>query len=130
MSDERNEKEDPAEQLKQGIGLLWRAARGAAVGVQKEMHKTDLGRSLEDAGRELARAASNVVERLGGEITKKPGKPGGRPPPRPGEVTTPKEESEDDEFDGVKAPKKKPTGPTPDDPGFRIMIDDDDHKPQ
>jgi hypothetical protein len=128
MSNEHDEKEEPAEQLKQGIGLLWRAARGAAVGVKKEMNKTELGRSLEDAGREIARAASNVVDRLAGEITKKPGKPAGRPEPKPGEVTTPREESDDDDFDGVKAPKKKPTGPTPEDPGFRIMIDDDDDK--
>jgi len=123
MSNERDEdqKEDPAEQLKQGIGLLWRAARGMAVSVKKEMDKTDLGRSLEDAGREIARAASNVADRIVGEVTKKPGKP----EPKAPDVTTPREESEDDEFDGVKAPKKKPTGPTPEDPGFSIMTDDD-----
>jgi hypothetical protein len=126
MSDEHDEKEEPAEQLKQGIGLLWRAARGAAAGVKKEMEKTELGRSLEDAGREFARAASNVVERLAGEITKKPSKPRERPEDRSVGATTPREQGEDDEFDGVKAPKKKPTGPTPEDPGFRIMVDDDD----
>lgn len=127
MSDERDDKEDPAEQLKQGLGLLWRAARGAAVNVKKELDRTELGRSLEDAGRELARAASNVVERISDELAGKPGNPGRSPDPWPGEAPSPSEEAEDDEFDGVKAPKKA-TGPTPGDPGFRIMIDEDDDK--
>jgi hypothetical protein len=133
MSDEHDDKEDPAEQLRQGLGLLWRAARGAAVGVKKEMDKTELGRSIEDAGRELARAASNVVERLSGElneIARKPGSPGRRHDPWPDEAPPPREDADDDEFDGVKAPQRKTTGPTPEDPGFRISIDDDDKKPR
>jgi hypothetical protein len=123
MSDERNEKEDPAEQFKQGLGLLWRAARGAAVGVKREMDKTDLGRSIEDAGRELARAATNVVGRISSEIGKRPGKPWEPAEDRSGEVAG--DQQEDDEFDGVKAPKKRGE-PGPGEPGFRIMVDDDD----
>lgn len=142
MSDERDddEKEHPGEQLRQGLGLLWRAARGAAVGVKKEMNRTDLGRSVQDAGRELARAATNVVGRLADEIQR--GTQGGphHPPPRQEPPADDRgdhdnaeakhgEDESDDEFDGVKAPVKKPTGPTPQDPGFRIMVDDE-KKPQ
>lgn len=138
MSDDRDDdKEHPGEQLKQGLGLLWRAARGAAVGVKKQMNKTELGRSIEGAGRELARAATNVVGRVADEIAKGTGKPGerGDEPPAPdappeGDADTKNDEHGDDDFDGVKAPPKKPTGPTPQDPGFRIMVDDDSKKPR
>jgi len=128
MSDERDRKEDPADQFKQGIGLLWRAAVGAASSVKKEMDRTDLGRSIEDAGRELARAATNVASRISSELGKKVERPWERPGERPDErAKGPKSEEDEDEFDGVKAPKK---GPTPSDPGFRIMSDDDDEKPR
>lgn len=127
MSDERDRKEDPAEQFKQGIGLLFRAALGAASGVKKELDRTDLGRSIEDAGRELARAATNVVERISSEIGKKPERPWERPGERAeGRATPDQHEDESDDFDGVKAPKREGS---PEEPGFRIMTDDDDNKP-
>jgi hypothetical protein len=140
MSDERDEdkKEHPGEQIRDGLGLLWRAARGVAVGVKKEMNRTELGRSFQDAGRELARAATNVVGRIAEEVTKSSARPGEHvQEPPPGSDEPPAKDTEekgedhgDDEFDGVKAPPAKPTGPTPQDPGFRIMVDDDDKKPR
>src|SRR5262245_34715316 len=86
MSDKRDDdkREHPGEQVREGLGLLWRAARGVAVGVKKEMNRTELGRSFQDAGRELARAATNVVGRIAEEVTKTTARPAGHvqdPPP-------------------------------------------------
>ena len=115
------------EDLKQGLGLLWRAASKAATGLRKEIDRSGIGKSLDDAGREVARAATNVVERIEAEIKKVPGlsdeprKPGsgdkerndpGYTPPPPGWTPPP--------------PGTKPKGPTPSDPGFRIATDDDE----
>jgi hypothetical protein len=127
MSDERDDKDDPAEELKQGLGHLWRAARGMATNLKKEVDRTNFGKALDDAGREFARAATNVVDRLSTEIGgKKPERPFHEEPPEP--APAPKKDDEDDEFDGVKPIPRDKRGPTPDDPGFRIMIDDDDEK--
>src|SRR5690349_16866053 len=78
MSDERDKKDDPAQELKQGLTHLWRAARGAATELKKEIDRTDMGKALDDAGREFARAAVNVVDRIAGEVTEltKPRQPG------------------------------------------------------
>ena len=57
MSDDRDNKEDPAEELKQGLTHLWKAARGVASGVKKEVERTDFGKELSGAGREFVRAA-------------------------------------------------------------------------
>jgi hypothetical protein len=150
MSDERDKKDDPAQELKQGLTHLWRAARGAATELKKEIDRTDMGKALDDAGREFARAAVNVVDRIAGEVTElaKP-RPAGearsgesRPPEAgpdegaPGETRpdehagpAPGDHPEDDEFDGVK-PREKPAGAAPQDPGFRIAIDDEKKKPE
>jgi hypothetical protein len=107
---------DAKTHLKQGLGLLWRAAREAAGEVRKAP-RGEIGRSIDDAGRELARAASNVLGRLAGEVKK--------PPPRPEDKPRkPGDPHDDPKADPDK--KKKPTGPTPEDPGFSIMSDDDD----
>jgi hypothetical protein len=130
MSDKRDEDEDPGKQLVQGLGMLFKAATGAAKSVKKELDKTDVGKAFEDAGREFARAASSVAERVSAEIS---GKKRSEPPPPhhepPADAAAPPDGShEDDEFDGVKPAPKKPTGPTPEDPGFRIAVDDDEKK--
>jgi len=52
----------------QGMGLLFRAAGEAAEGLRKEIDKSDVGKQLDSAGKELYRAANNVVSRLGTEI--------------------------------------------------------------
>jgi hypothetical protein len=134
MSDERDKgdkKEDPAEELKQGLTHLWRAARGVAAEVRKEVDRTDVGKALEGASREFVRAAANVVDRIAEEVNEiaKPKKPGeSAPPPPPGEPAEAKKgEDEDDEFDGVK-PKPREGGEPPGDPGFRIAVDDDEKK--
>jgi hypothetical protein len=132
MSDQRDKKEDPAEELKQGLTHLWRAARGVATEVKKEVERTDFGKELSGAGREFVRAAANVVDRIADEVgeltgTKKPGEGRSAPPPA-GAAPPPGDE---DEFDGVK-PKPKEgggQGGAPPDPGFRISVDDDKKKP-
>lgn len=58
----------PSEQVKEGLGLLWKAARQTASSVQKELDKSSLGKSLEEAGREVERAISNVGKRIGEEL--------------------------------------------------------------
>ncbi|MFT3773640.1 MAG: hypothetical protein QM820_50340 [Minicystis sp.] len=131
MSDDREKKDDPAAELKQGLTHLWRAARGVAAGVKKEVERTDFGKAVDDAGREFVRAAANVVDRIAVEVdqlTKAPSHDAGEaPPPPPAEAQERPEEKpdDDDEFDGVK-PREK--GPTPQDPGFRIAVDDETGK--
>jgi hypothetical protein len=136
MSDQRDKKDDPAEELKQGLSHLWRAARGVATEVKKEVERTDFGKALDGAGREFVRAAANVVDRIADEVNDitKPRKPGekreGAPPPADADEAAPVSGTPadaDDEFDGVK-PKPKEGGPTPQDPGFRIAVDEDPKK--
>ena len=138
MSDERDKKEDPAEELKQGLTHLWRAARGVATEVKKEVERTDLGKELTGAGREFVRAAANVMDRLAEEVgdiakPKKPGEKHEEPPelnkpPEGSGAAPPGGGTDEDEFDGVK-PKPK-EGSAPQDPGFRIAVDDEKKKDQ
>lgn len=127
--------DDPTDQLKQGLGLLFRAARGMARDAKKEIERTNFGRAVEDAGRELVRATANVMNRIAHEVDNRAH--GGEAPPPEGYADAPPDGGappenrgapvdEDDEFDGVRP--KKPTGPTPEDPGFRIADDDDPKK--
>lgn len=112
------DRDDPKEDLKQGLSLLWRAARKTAVDLRKDIDRTSVGKAIDDAGRELVRAASNVVGRLGAELSKGPPAPPREDRPEGGA--------------GRDAPAARPTGPTPEDPGFRIAVDpeDKDEKPR
>ena len=141
MSDPRDDdgkKEDPAEEIKLGLGHLWKAARGMATEVKKEVERTDLGKELSGAGREFVRAAANVVDRLADEVSDlaKPRKPGegehrdhrGHDAPPEGSSQVPPDKvGEEDEFDGVK-PKPREGGAPPPDAGFRISVEDVDQK--
>jgi hypothetical protein len=112
--------DDPKKDLKQGLSLLWRAARRTADDLRKDLDRTNVGKAIDDAGRELVRAASNVVGRLGAELGKV------QPPePRHGDP----HERGDEPGAGSAKP---PAGPTPEDPGFRIAVDDreDPDKPR
>jgi hypothetical protein len=119
--DDDNDVNDEADRAKlhfvQGMGLLFRAAGEAAEGLRKGIDKSDVGKQLDVAGRELYRAANNVVSRLGTEVffgskdkeKKNDDKKADDDPPR-------------------YAPGEKPKGPTKEDPGFRIATDDDEPK--
>jgi hypothetical protein len=131
MSDERDKKDDPKEDLKQGLAHLWRAARGVAAEVKKEVDRTDFGKTLDGAGREFVRAAANVVDRIAEEVddlTKGPPKTDAPPPPVQGDAPP----AADDEFDGVKprAKQAEPEGQDrpPEEPGLRIAVEDDKKK--
>ncbi|MEP7125374.1 MAG: hypothetical protein ABJE95_30865 [Byssovorax sp.] len=127
MSDEKDdekkkEDDEPVKQLAEGIGMLLKAAKGAAKGLKKELDKTTVSKVFEDAGREFARAATNVVDQVSAEISGKKKHDSHAPPPpheHHEEHAAPKDHDESDEFDGVK-----PKGPTAEDPGFRIAVDD------
>jgi hypothetical protein len=143
----RDSEDDPKRQLIQGLGLLWKAARGATSKIQHKVEKTDVGRSIDDAGRELGRALGRVAERVEKEIRGfEPTRPGHEGEQAHGTSTTaepddgswpttreeyeakfgpvmgdwPRSAEEYEKRYGHK-PGKKPKGPTPDDPGFRIM---------
>lgn len=136
--------EEAKDQLKQGLSMLWRAAQDVAATVKKEIDRDGVGKVVDDAGREVARAAQNVFARFEAELH----------PPRPEgaheasgvtEWPTTLDEYErrygpirggdwprsPDEYAtrfGEPPPERKPTGPTRADPGFRIAIDDDEPK--
>lgn len=135
--DRPGETENAKEHLKQGLGLLFQAAREAATGIKKELDRTDIGKSIDDAGRELARAANNVVGRIEKEIKKvqpsEPSyaakKPDDPQDPQPWRHGSPDAQAEEKR----KAAGEKPKGPTKDDPGFWIQNPgggSDDSKPQ
>ncbi len=117
------ESDDPAENVKQGLGLLWKAAKKVAKDVKKDVTVSTVSHTIEDAGREIARAATNVAEKVGEELDKIR--------PRDPDYAEPDDERmkppyERDERES--RPGDKPKGPTKSDPGFRIAIDDDDKK--
>ncbi|WP_437733428.1 hypothetical protein [Sorangium sp. So ce1335] len=113
------ERDDPREDLKQGLSLLWRAARKTAGDLRKDLDRTSVGKAIDDAGRELVRAATNVVGRIGAELSK--GSPEAPPtPPAPPRDERPEAGAE------PEAPATRPAGPTPEDPGFRIAVDPED----
>lgn len=127
--DRRSETDDAKEHFKQGLGLLFQAAREAATGFRKELDRTGIAKSLDDAGRELARAATNVVGRIEKEIKNvQPGEPSYVKREDPQDPQPWKKGGDDQQADAASKPK----GPTPDDPGFWAATPgrDDDSKPQ
>jgi hypothetical protein len=74
MSDEKP-KTDPVDDLKQGLGLLFRAAKGAV-----EKLPTD---KVEDVAKDAAKEVARAFETIGHEVEKviSPGKKGSHPPP-------------------------------------------------
>lgn len=59
--DEPGDPVDPKEAFRQGVGLLWHAARGAVGGLRKELEKADIPGGLRDAAEEMKRAAEAAV---------------------------------------------------------------------
>ncbi|WP_437589233.1 hypothetical protein [Sorangium sp. So ce1000] len=113
------DRDDPKEDLKQGLSLLWRAARKTADDLRKDLDRSSVGKAIDDAGRELVRAATNVVGRIGAELSKGPPQ---APPP----------DERPEGHGDADAPATRPTGSSPEDPGFRIAVDpeDKDTKPR
>jgi Sec-independent protein translocase protein TatA len=122
--------DDVGENVKQGLGLLWKAARKAARDVKQEVTKATVSRTLGDAGREVARAATNVAEKVEAEIKKVLPKEPEYAEPDDERMKPPYEEPRDvrQSLPRDGEPAEKPKGPTRSDPGFRIAIDDDDDR--
>jgi hypothetical protein len=74
MSDEKP-KSDPVDDLKQGLGLLFRAAKGAV-----EKLPTD---KVEDVAKDAAKEVARAFETIGHEVEKviSPNKKSSQPPP-------------------------------------------------
>lgn len=60
--------ERPGETFKQGISLLWRAARSAADEIKREVEKGGVTDALRQAGRDLENAATQAARTLEGFI--------------------------------------------------------------
>jgi hypothetical protein len=112
------DREDPTKDVVQGLGLLFRAGRHAAGKLKKGFDKSHLARSIDDAGKEVARAADNVVNRIAGEVKKVVKDLEGQPPepPKP---------------DAKGAPPEQPGAGKDRDPaahGPRIVVHDDEKR--
>ena len=112
--------DDVAENVKQGFGLLWKAAKQAAKGAKRDITATTVSKTIEDAGREIARAATNVAEKVGTEIKKIT--------PKDPDYAEPDDERMKPPYDQKEPEKPAKKGPTAKDPGFRIAIDDDEKR--
>jgi hypothetical protein len=114
MSDD---KPKPVDDLKEGLNLLFRAAKGAV-----EKLPTD---KLEDVAKDAAKEVSRAFESIGNEIDKAFGKTTGSAPPPQGHAPPPPEAKSDDKAkEKAEAPKEEPRyddGYAPDPPkGPRI----------
>ncbi|MCA9620302.1 MAG: hypothetical protein KC731_14870 [Myxococcales bacterium] len=56
------DRERPGEAFKKGLGLLWKAARGAAEEIKREVEKGGVSDALQQAGRELEQAATDAAK--------------------------------------------------------------------
>ena len=80
----------PKEAFRQGMSLLWQAARGAAGGLRKEIRDADIVGGLRDAAQEMKRAAESVVrggprEPEPGDVPREPAASAAEPPAQPRE---------------------------------------------
>jgi hypothetical protein len=101
MSDD---KPKPVDDLKHGLGLLFRAAKGAV-----ESLPTD---KIEDVAKDAAKEVSRAFESLGSEIDKAIGKvTGSAPPPPEAHAAPPAEKKEEPRYDDGYAPEPPPKGP-------------------
>ncbi|MBX3209674.1 MAG: hypothetical protein KF764_31865 [Labilithrix sp.] len=108
MSDD---KPRPVDDLKEGLGLLFRAAKGAV-----EKLPTD---KLEDVAKDAAKEVGRAFESIGSEIEKVVGKVSGSSPPAPpAAAPPPPAEAKQDgpppeppRYDDGYAPEPPPKGP-------------------
>lgn len=145
--------DDALASLSKGLGQVKKAAGEASRELKREIDKGGVVKAVEDSGREIVRAATNVATQVGaglqswGQRTQdglegRPQNPASTPPPP--QATSddwPKTRDEFEERFGKVAgdwprsaeeferrfgfpPGKKPVGPTARDPGFRIATDD------
>ena len=59
MSDPKRPGEKAKDTLQKGVSEMFRAAKSAGKGIKREIDKGSLGKTLEDGGKEILRAANN-----------------------------------------------------------------------
>ncbi len=103
MSDD---KPRPLDDLKQGLGLLFRAAKGAVESIP-----TDKLEKLEDVAKDAAREVGRAFESLGNEIEKVVQRATGTQPPAPPPAPPPEaQQAPQEQYDDAYAPEP-PKGP-------------------
>lgn len=111
--------ERPGETFKQGISLLWRAARSAADEIKREVEKGGVTDALRQAGRDLENAATQAARTLEGFIERVgPGDPKTSAWPNPKEEPQAKQADADIPEDGGTDDKGEKRD-------MRIHLDDD-----
>lgn len=68
MSDPKRPADKARESLERGFSEVLRAAKSAGQGIKKEIEKGGVQKTLEDSGKELLRAATNVATYVGTEL--------------------------------------------------------------
>jgi hypothetical protein len=59
---------DPFDKAKSSLGEAWKTAKTVATDMKKEIEKAGIPKTIDDAGREIARAATSVATHLGQEL--------------------------------------------------------------
>jgi len=101
MSDEKP-KSDPVDDLKQGLGLLFRAAKGAV-----EKLPTD---KVEDVAKDAAKEVARAFETIGQEVEKviAPNKKSSQPPPADATAQQPPAQGQEKPAEGEAKPPEQP----------------------
>ena len=73
QAEHRNDK--PVEDLKEGLGLLWRAATGTAQELKRQMDDAGLSEKIQQASRDIETVANQAAEQVGQMLA------GVKPPP-------------------------------------------------
>ncbi|MEQ9324521.1 MAG: hypothetical protein RIF41_35480 [Polyangiaceae bacterium] len=71
----RVEEEKPSEAFRKGMGFLWKAARGVADEIKREVDKGGVSDALQQAGRELEEAATHAAKAVESFIDRSGPKP-------------------------------------------------------
>ena len=59
---------DPFDKAKSSLEEAWKTAKSVATDMKKESEKAGIPKTIDDAGREIARAATSVATHLGAEL--------------------------------------------------------------
>jgi hypothetical protein len=106
MSDDKS---DPVDDLKQGLGLLFKAAKGAVEKLPTE--------KLEDTAKTAAKEVSRAFETVGAEVQKAINKATGSEPPPPNQPP-PNTAQGAPPAEGEKKPAQPPAPPVQYDDGY------------
>lgn len=126
----RAEEEKPSEQFRKGMGFLWKAARGVADEIKREVDKGGVSDALQQAGRELEEAATHAAKAVESFIDRS-----GPPPPNYQNEWPPTDGTTSPAADGSES--KRADADIPEDGGvdeegrkrdMRIQVDPDDEK--